>query len=271
MKDPISWTVAGSDSGGGAGIQVDLKVMNALGVHGCSVVTALTAQNTKGVEEVETVSKKMFSAQWDALQKDLFPASIKTGMLGGAEICKQLAEKLTDSIPVVCDPVWRSSSGQTLLDSEAFDLLLYGVFPKVKIVTPNLPEVEWLLGHSMRSKEEAAEKILELGVHSVLIKGGHNPGETCCDYWTDGREAILFSSPRIKTDATHGTGCILSAALAAVLARGESIPKAIATAKTFLNQCLKNPTQVGSGTHPVWIKPFEDAQSDRPCVEITSF
>ena len=267
MNDPVSWTVAGSDSGGGAGIQVDLKVMNALGVHGCCIVTALTAQNTQTVRRVEPVSKKMFDAQWDALQEDLVPASIKTGMLGSVDVCKQLAEKLDGTIPVVCDPVWRSSSGQALLDAEAFDHLLYGVFPNVKILTPNLPEVEWLLGGAIRSVEEAAEKIIALGVHSVLIKGGHHPGSICSDYWTDGTQAIRFSTPRIQTTATHGTGCILSSALAAALACNEDIPTAIATAKTFLNQCLKNPIQAGSGTSPVWIKPFKNDVADRPAIE----
>jgi hydroxymethylpyrimidine kinase/phosphomethylpyrimidine kinase len=267
MNDPVAWTIAGSDSGGGAGIQVDLKVMNALGVHGCCIITALTAQNTKKVEYIEPVSEKMFVAQWDALHEDLLPKAIKTGMLAGATICKQLAEKLDPSIPVVCDPVWRSSSGQTLLDPEAFDHLLYGVLPNVKILTPNLPEVEWLLGQAISSTEDAAEKILELGVHSVLIKGGHRSGNMCTDYWTDGTDSFYFVSPRIQTTATHGTGCILSAALTAALTSGKKIPEAIFIAKTFLNQCLKEPIQAGAGINPVWIKSFKNNPADRPQIK----
>ena len=191
MNDPVSWTVAGSDSGGGAGIQVDLKVMNALGVHGCCIVTALTAQNTQTVRRVEPVSKKMFDAQWDALQEDLVPASIKTGMLGSVDVCKQLAEKLDGSIPVVCDPVWRSSSGQALLDAEAFDHLLYGVFPNVKILTPNLARGGMVIrrSHSFRRRSRRKNNSIRCSLclnkrrassrfNLFRLLDGRNPGDS---------------------------------------------------------------------------------------------
>jgi len=173
---PIAWTVAGSDSGGGAGIQADLKVMAAFGVHGCSVATSLTAQNTLGVQAAEPVSEAMLRAQLESLEADLPPVAIKTGMLGSATTCNVVAEFLEtlQAMPsLVCDPVLKSTSGSDLLDPEALDILIHGIFPRVNVLTPNLPEAERITGHAVESTEEAAERILELGVGSVLIKGGH--------------------------------------------------------------------------------------------------
>lgn len=255
---PIVWSIAGSDSGGGAGIQTDLKVMSAFGVHGCSVLTALTAQNTLGVRAVEPVSEAMLRGQLEALKTDLPPASIKTGMLGSAETCSILAEFLESCpAPLVCDPVLKSTSGSDLLDSEALDILIHKIFPLATILTPNLPEVERITGHAGEAPEEAAKRILSMGVGSVLIKGGHATSNACRDYWTDGTQAHWLSSPRINTRATHGTGCILSSAIASAIALGQKTPEAIATAKTFLNQCLKNPANVGNGHGPMRIEPVK--------------
>ncbi|MEN7973139.1 MAG: bifunctional hydroxymethylpyrimidine kinase/phosphomethylpyrimidine kinase, partial [Verrucomicrobiota bacterium] len=259
---PIAWTIAGSDSGGGAGIQADLKVMAAFGVHGCSAVTAITAQNTLGVQAVEPVSESMLRAQLEALEVDLPAAAIKTGMLGSATACKTIADFLS-SLPapfplLICDPVLKSTSGADLLDPEALDILIHGIFSKVDILTPNLPEAESLIGTSFQNTEEAAEKILEMGVESVLIKGGHAAGAECRDYWTDGRQSMWLSSPRIETSETHGTGCILSSAIASAIALGQEIPEAVITAKTFLNQCLKSPAHVGKGHGPMLIKPLQN-------------
>ncbi len=264
---PIAWTIAGSDPCGGAGIQADLKTMNAFGVHGCSVVTALTAQNTLGVQALESVSEKMLRAQLQALETDLPPAAIKTGMLGSAETCRIVAEFFQSlEIPVVCDPVLASTSGTELLDPEALDILVQGIFPRVAVLTPNLPEAGKILGGKFQGVEAAADQLLELGAESVLIKGGHAEGGECRDYWTDGRESLWLSSPRIETSATHGTGCILSSAIASAIALGQPIPGAVATAKTFLNQCLKQPANLGEGCGPMCFEPFQNAAEDRPMV-----
>jgi hydroxymethylpyrimidine kinase/phosphomethylpyrimidine kinase/thiamine-phosphate diphosphorylase len=241
--------------------------MNAFGVHGCSVVTALTAQNTLGVQSVEPVSEAMLRAQIDALMEDLPPAAIKTGMLGSAALCRVLAAFL-DSLPLprpplICDPVLQSSSGTDLLDRQAFGILMKDIFPKATIITPNLPETERLVG-SFASVETAAERLLEAGAKSVLIKGGHARGDACRDYWTDGTVSMWLASPRVATTCTHGTGCILSSAIASAMALCQSIPEAVVTAKTLLNQCLKSPARVGAGRGPMMIRPFEDREEDRP-------
>jgi hydroxymethylpyrimidine kinase/phosphomethylpyrimidine kinase len=247
--------------------------MNAFGIHGCSVITALTAQNSLGVQALEPVSASMIRAQLQSLDSDLPPAVIKTGMLGSSEICKILTEFLatkcaTQSTLLVCDPVLQSTSGSTLLDPEALDLLIHGIFPHVSVLTPNLPEAEKIIGKSILHIEAAADQLLDLGVESVLIKGGHAKGDTCRDYWTDGQQALWLSSPRLDTLATHGTGCILSSAIASALALGQETPEAIITAKTFLNQCLKTPAQVGASHGPMRIEPFRDAVPDRPTLVV---
>jgi hydroxymethylpyrimidine kinase/phosphomethylpyrimidine kinase len=247
--------------------------MNAFGVYGCSVITALTAQNSLGVHALEPVSASMIRAQLQALDSDLPPAVIKIGMLGSAATCKILTEFLatkraTQSFLLVCDPVLKSTSGSTLLDPEALDLLIHGIFPHVSVLTPNLPEAEKIIGKSILHIEEAADQLLDLGVESVLIKGGHAKGDACRDYWTDGQQSIWVSSPRLDTPATHGTGCILSSALASALALGQETHEAIITAKTFLNQCLKSPVQVGAGHGPMRIEPFRDAVPDRPTLVV---
>ena len=256
---PIVWSIAGSDSSGGAGIQVDLKVMNAFGVHGCSVLTALTAQNTRGVLAVESVSKQMFQAQLMALKTDLPPLAIKLGMLGNVQIVHLLADFLKAISPapyIVCDPVLKSTSGTDLLDPEALSILKTEIFPLVDVLTPNLPETEHFLGHPIETIEASAEQVLTMGVRSVLIKGGHGDGQTCSDYWTDGSQSLWLSSPRIDTPDTHGTGCILSSAIASALALGQPLPQALTSAKTFLDQSLKLPTHLGQGVGPMQIQTF---------------
>lgn len=264
-SSPVAWTIAGADSGGGAGIQVDLKVMNAFGVHGCSVITALTAQNTRGVMASEPVSEAMLRAQLDALGSDLPPTAIKTGMLGSATSCQIVADFLADQNAfVVCDPVFKSTSGADLLDPLALDILVKQIFPHVAVLTPNLPEAELLVGHKIVAVKEAADEILAMGVGSVLIKGGHAKGNECCDFWSNGDQSTWLTASRIDTRHTHGTGCILSSAITSAVALGQDIPDAIITAKTFLNQCLKSPANVGEGHGPMRIEPFRNAEGDRP-------
>jgi hydroxymethylpyrimidine kinase/phosphomethylpyrimidine kinase len=264
---PIAWTIAGSDSGGGAGIQADLKVMNAFGVHGCCVTTALTAQNTRGVSSVEAVSAKMIQAQLTALSADLPPAAIKTGMLGSAQTCRILAEFLEKAtVPVICDPILKSTSGANLLEPAALDILIRGIFPRVAVLTPNLPEAQQIIGEPISQIEETATRILGTGVESVLIKGGHADATECRDYWTDGTQSLWLSSPRIESRATHGTGCILSAAIASALALGQTIPEAVVSAKTFLNQCLRSPANLGTGHGPMVLQPFRNDPEDAPTI-----
>ena len=267
IKYPVVWTIAGSDSGGGAGLQADLKAFNAFGVHGCSVVTALTAQNTQGVLAIAPVSEAMLRAQIDALCADLPPVAIKTGMLGSVDACRILAAFLETAPhpPIVCDPVLKSTSGTDLLDPEALGLLKTAIFPHVAVLTPNLPEAEKLIG-SFGSAEEAAKRLLGLGATSVLIKGGHSKGAECIDYWTDGNQTIHLASPRIDTRHMHGTGCVLASAIAASFALGKTIPEAVVAAKTFLNQCLTSPAGVGTGHGPMKIEPFLDDPADRPTI-----
>ena len=241
--------------------------MNAFGVHGCSVITAITAQNTRGVASVEAASPNMLNDQLGALTADLPPAAIKTGMLGSVDACRILAEYLKSaSGPVICDPILKSTSGADLLDPAALDLLIHGIFPHVAVLTPNLPETQQLIGENGMKTEDAAGQLLETGVQSVLIKGGHAEGNECRDYWTDGNQSLWLSSPRIETSASHGTGCILSAAIASAIATGQPIHEAIITAKTFLNQCLRSPANVGSGHGPMMIRPFRNDPQDRPTI-----
>ncbi|MBN2702599.1 MAG: bifunctional hydroxymethylpyrimidine kinase/phosphomethylpyrimidine kinase [Pontiellaceae bacterium] len=270
INSACAWTIAGSDPSGGAGIQVDLKVMNAFGVHGCSVITALTAQNTLGVQSVEPVSQTMLLAQLNALAADLPPAAVKTGMLGSAATCRNLAAFIPAALPhtpIVCDPILKSTSGADLLNPAALETFKRELLPLVTVLTPNLPETESILGAPITSVEDAAKQILDLGVQSVLIKGGHAAQTDCRDYWTDGTSALWLTSPRIQTSATHGTGCILSSAIAAALALGNKLSDAVIQAKTFLNQCLRSPAGVGQGHGPMRILPFENVETDRPAID----
>lgn len=243
--------------------------MSAFGVHGCSITTALTAQNTVGVQAAEPVSETMLRAQFQALETDLPPAVIKTGMLGNTTSVEIIAEHLS-RLPLcptlICDPVLKSTSGSDLLDPAALEILKTRIFPAVGILTPNLPEAVALIG-SFRTLEEAAEKILQLGVQSVLIKGGHSKSNECCDFWTDGSRTLQLTSPRIDTRHTHGTGCILASAIASAIAWEQEIPAAIVTAKTFLNQCLNSPANIGSGHGPMLIQPLRNDPADRPGTE----
>ena len=238
--------------------------MNAFGVHGCSVITA---QNTLGVQSINPVSESMLRDQLHALAIDLPVSAIKMGMLGHIEICRVVAAFLPSlEIPIVCDPVLKSTSGTDLLNPEALDILIHQIFPTVDLLTPNLPETEVLIGQKIQTVEAAADQLLGMGIGSVLIKGGHAEGGECRDYWTDGIQSFWLSSPRIETAATHGTGCILSSAIASALALGQKIPEAVTTAKTFLNQCLKSPANVGEGHGPMRIESFRNAEEDRPLV-----
>lgn len=255
MTRPIAWTIAGSDSGGGAGVQADLATMNALGAHACTVITALTAQNTQGIVRIEYVPDDMIEAQVAALAGDLPPAAVKLGMLGTPGIVRALAAHLKKMpVFVVCDPVMASTSGTALFAEGGREALVSELLPAVHLLTPNVPEAEALLGRPIRTHDDmrqAAHDLLKLGVKSVLLKGGHSGGVFSQDYWTDGRAEWWFTSPRKKETHTHGAGCTLSAAIAAARALGYPELDAIVLAKAYVNQGLRHGGGVGSGRGPL--------------------
>ena len=263
-KPLIAWTMAGSDSGGGAGIQADLQVFRAFGLHGCSITTAITAQNTQGVQSIEPVSDPLIQAQWNSLISDLPPAIIKSGML--ADAIETVADLLAShpTIPYICDPVLRSTSGTALLSEEALATLQTRIIPRAMLLTPNLPEARELTGLPQASPQELANALLEAGAQAVLLKGGHAAGAHCSDLFMDASHRFLMESPRMSTRATHGTGCVFASATAAAFARGESLPQAVQTAKTHLNQNLKQATSLGKGEGPLPFLPPCNSEPDQP-------
>ena len=270
MKKPVTWTLAGSDSGGGAGIQADLKTMNALGTMGCSVITALTAQNTLGITEIEFPSQSMLAGQISALTSDLPPAAIKIGMLGNVANIETVVQHLIPlNVYTVFDPVMISSTGHPLFDPHAINALIFKLLPIVHLLTPNIGEAEVLLGQKIESEadmETAALALLKLGVKSVLIKGGHLPGDHCCDFWTDGIRKAWLTSPRQNVTHTHGTGCTLSSAITACRAIGYDELDAVVLAKTYVNQGLRKGANVGKGRGPLAHEGWPDSPDDLPWI-----
>jgi hydroxymethylpyrimidine/phosphomethylpyrimidine kinase len=252
---PKALTIAGSDSGGGAGIQADLKTFAALGVYGSSVITALTAQNTKDVIEVLETPVEMVRAQIDAVMSDIGADAVKTGMLSSAAIIAEVADGVRrfgiDNL--VVDPVMVAKSGDRLLREDAVGAVLDLLLPLTFIVTPNIPEAEVLSGRTIVSEAEmveAARAIHARGARIVVVKGGHLDGDAV-DIVFDGSNVERFTSPRVNTRNTHGTGCTFSAAIAARLAAGRDALDAIADAKKYLYGALLNSYEVGAGHSPV--------------------
>lgn len=255
---PIALTIAGSDSGGGAGIQADLKTFCALGVYGASVITALTAQNTRGVSMVEPASPAMIAAQMDAVFSDLAVRAVKLGMLGDAQAIAVVAEGLTgQAVPVVLDPVMVAKSGDRLLPADALEALRTLLLPRATLLTPNLPEAADLLGTTPARDEagmlEQGHALRGLGPQAVLMKGGHSEGPECVDLLIEGTGVTRLTAPRQHTSNTHGTGCTLSAAIAAGLAQGMALPDAVARAHTWLQGAISaaDGLGVGQGIGPV--------------------
>ncbi|MEA1928026.1 MAG: bifunctional hydroxymethylpyrimidine kinase/phosphomethylpyrimidine kinase [Candidatus Auribacterota bacterium] len=245
-------TIAGSDSGGGAGIQADLKTFQAMGVYGSSVITAVTAQNTVRVSGVLFISPEMVAAQIEAVFEDISPGAVKTGMLGDAAIVETVARKVEQYRieNLIIDPVMVATSGDSLLEPEAVKILKTRLIPKALVITPNLAEAEELAGFPVRSRremEEAARVIRGLGPEYVIIKGGHR-SKDADDLVYDGEEMIFLPSPRLTDKKVHGTGCIFSAAITAGLARRLSPPEAIAAAKAFIIKALTPPLEPGQGS-----------------------
>ena len=252
-------TIAGSDSGGGAGIQADLKTFSALGTFGCSVITALTAQNTRAVTAIHAVPVDMVRAQIDAVFDDIEIDAVKIGMLASPEIITTVAEGLArhGAGPVVLDPVMVAKSGDHLLQPEAVSALKEHLLPLAAVITPNLFEAGVLLGGEPPAGEaamiEAASKLRAMGPKAVLLKGGHLEQAQSVDVFDDGGEPLVLRAPRFETANTHGTGCTLSAALAALLGQGMSMRVAVERAKEYITGAIRAADQlrVGAGHGPV--------------------
>lgn len=271
QRQPVAWTIAGSDSGGGAGIQADLATFRDYDIHGCSVVTALTAQNSFAVGHIQVTPHKSLVAQINALDSDLPARALKLGMLADVEVVATVAKYLTDyDGPVVCDPVIRASSGDSLLTGAAGELMRRQLMPRAQLMTPNRAEAEALLGRPINDDPdavaEAARELVTRGAQSVLITGGHfSPvNGRCLDFWTDGQQSFWLAGARINTVNTHGTGCTLSAAVAAGLARGMSLVDALVLAKAYVTRGLRRAQQVGGGPGAVAHVGFPDRFEDLP-------
>ena len=255
----IAVTIAGSDSSGGAGVQADLKTFSALSVYGASVVTALTAQNTKGVTGIHDVPASFVREQMDAVFSDLDVKAVKIGMLFNAEIIMAVAHglKAHGCQSVILDPVMIATSGDPLLVDEAVSAMQEHLFPLVDLITPNLHEAAHLTGLDIAKTdaemETQAAALLQLGAKAILIKGGHSAGDDARDYYSNGNERTWLSSKRFETNNTHGTGCTLSSAIAAGLAKGMVMRDALEMAKAYLAQAIDNADtlEIGTGHGPV--------------------
>lgn len=256
---PHALTIAGSDSGGGAGIQADLKTFSALGAYGMSVITALTAQNTQGVQAVHAVPPAFIAAQCQAVFSDIRVDAVKIGMLADVEIIAAVAAALRQWQPacIVLDPVMVAKGGHRLLADSAVEALRQQLLPLASLVTPNLPEAAALLGCEEATSEAEmvaqGQALLKTGCKAVLMKGGHLAGAHSPDWLITAQEAIPFKAVRIATKNTHGTGCTLSSAMTALYPRYQNWPETIAKAKEWLNGALTHADklQVGTGIGPV--------------------
>ncbi|HEX6104281.1 MAG TPA: bifunctional hydroxymethylpyrimidine kinase/phosphomethylpyrimidine kinase [Gemmatimonadales bacterium] len=252
----IALTIAGSDSGGGAGIQADLKTFQQFGVFGTSVIVALTAQNTRGVRAVETVSEAMVSAQLTALAEDLPPAAVKTGMLAETGIVRLVSQTLRQQewSPLVVDPVMVSTSGHRLLTLEAEEVVRESLLPLAALVTPNLDEAAILTGravYDVASMERAGQTLLSFGAGAALVKGGHLTGDTVTDVLVTPRGVRHFTRARLETGSTHGTGCTLSAAITAGLALGRELEASVETALDYVHRAIAAAPGLGGGHGPL--------------------
>ncbi|MBQ8761147.1 MAG: bifunctional hydroxymethylpyrimidine kinase/phosphomethylpyrimidine kinase [Bacteroidales bacterium] len=263
---PIVLSIAGSDSSGGAGIQADLKTFSALGVYGATAITAITAQNTLGVKSQFALNPKMVYEQIVAVMEDLNPSVVKIGMLSNEKIVEAVAEALSHyKLKIILDPVIVSSSGHRLLSLEAQETIKERLLPMSELITPNIPEMIALTGmpvSTFEEKEKAADYLLNLGAKSVLLKGGHEEGDVKTDFLfykgqqsTDNSQQtfLSFSSETIQTNNIHGTGCTLSSAIAAFVARGLSLEDSISEAKKYVTEAIRNAAdiRIGHGFGPV--------------------
>jgi hydroxymethylpyrimidine/phosphomethylpyrimidine kinase len=259
MVTPIAVTIAGSDSGGGAGIQADLKTFSALGVYAASVIAAVTAQNTTGVTAIHQLPPAFVAAQMDAVFSDLAVGAVKIGMLGNAAAILAVAAGLErhNQTNVVLDPVMAASSGRRLLARDALEALRTELLPRARVITPNLPEAAALLEAPQAADEKEmlaqADRLIALGVDAVLMKGGHAGGAESTDLLVTATASIRVIGARIATRNTHGTGCTLSAAIAAGLARGRGLTEAVRDAKDYVSSAIgaADRLSIGNGPGPV--------------------
>ncbi|MGI9627252.1 MAG: bifunctional hydroxymethylpyrimidine kinase/phosphomethylpyrimidine kinase [Longimicrobiales bacterium] len=254
---PVALTIAGSDSGGGAGVQADLKTFHQWGVFGTSAITAITAQDTTGVHGIHPVPTDVIKGQIRCVAADLCPAAIKTGMLATAEVVSAVAASIRDCglMNYVLDPVMVATSGDVLLEPRATATVIEELTPLADVITPNWPEAALLTGGTydpgVDGLLEAAHALVEAGAKAALVKGGHIPGPEVVDLLFDGREHWVFRNPRIDTVHTHGTGCTLSAALAAGLAHGLELPEAAEQSIRFVHRAVAEAPGLGQGHGPL--------------------
>jgi hydroxymethylpyrimidine/phosphomethylpyrimidine kinase len=249
-------TIAGSDSGGGAGIQADLKTFQELDVFGMTAITAITAQNTLGVQGVYPLSLEALKLQIDSVAEDLSPHAVKTGMLFNADMIRLVSQQVIHYgwENLIVDPVMVAKGGQSLLQAEAVEALITHLIPLAKVITPNIPEAEVLTGIEIRTLEDrkdAAMRLYELGAKFVMVKGGHDStSDTVVDLLFDGQSFHYFEGQRKDTKHTHGTGCTFAAAITAEISKGKSVTNAVQTAKAFIQAAIENQLGIGSGHGP---------------------
>ncbi len=256
QKPPRVLTVAGSDSGGGAGIQADIKTITVLGGYATSAITALTAQNSTGVQGIFPVPAEFVARQMTSVLDDIGTDAIKTGMLANADIIRAVAEvlKAIPEIPLIVDPVMVATSGDSLLEPDAVDALKVDLIPKAIILTPNIPEAEALSGLKITTVDDmtrAAKALLGLGCDAVLIKGGHLEGAEISDLLCDNNGVEIFSHERIKTRHSHGTGCTLASAIAYYLASGMTLKKAVGLGREYVLKAMRSAPGFGAGNGPL--------------------
>lgn len=257
----VALSIAGSDSSGGAGIQADIKTFSALGVYGATAITAITAQNTLGVHSQHPIPPQIVRDQIVAVVDDLSPSVVKIGMLSNAEVATAVADALREyTLPIILDPVMVSTSGHRLLSTEAEEVVKQRLLPMAQLITPNIPEMEALADmpvDTFDQKRRAAEHLFDYGVKAILLKGGHEEGDTKCDilftHSDKGTQYTIFTSDAIATRNTHGTGCTLSSAIAAYIARGCELEEAISHAKKFVTEAIHHGADIaiGHGYGPV--------------------
>lgn len=272
---PILWSIAASDSGGGAGIQADLNTFHSLNNHGCTLITAITAQNSLSVDKIIPIDEADLEAQWQALANDMPPAAIKIGLLAQPSALQWLSNRLKDIRPVFCvwDPVLKASTGATLLgqaNEEISAELINPLLRQLDLITPNLSEARILTGmaiNSYRDIEQAAHQLLDRGVGSVLIKGGHSfdteaKSKYCRDYFASQERSFWLSHKKQHQPNNHGTGCTLASAIASFVAQGHSLCDSIVLANRFIQQSLRLAAPQGQGAGPVWQAPLENNPID---------
>ncbi|MEN1968115.1 bifunctional hydroxymethylpyrimidine kinase/phosphomethylpyrimidine kinase [Lentibacillus sp. N15] len=261
---PCALTIAGTDPSGGAGIQADLKTFQEFKCYGMSVITSIVAQNTTGVQDVHHIPINMIDKQLDAIISDIPFQAFKTGMIATVDMMECIVQKIANThVPYVMDPVMVATSGDALIDEDARDYLRRQLLPMATLVTPNIPEAEYLLGesiHTMDDLKQAAEQIVrKYGVDAALVKGGHLAGDAI-DFLYDGNKIHPFRSERIETKNTHGTGCTYSAAITALLAKGIPLPEAVNSAKQYVTAAIQHSFALGHGSGPTnhWAPRLEE-------------